>query len=274
MTTVVITGASGFLGRHLVHKLAQNQQHRVVAVSRTNVQLPLGVTNVCVAHYDELMPEVGSTLIHLAEANSTLQDESDEAAQNLLDKLLAKPFARVIYASSATVYGDQNTNANRVGDEIRPTSSYARSKFLREQAVIENGGTVLRIGNVYGPGMSQANVLSDILAQMNTSGPILVRNDTPVRDYIYIEDVVSAFIAVLALEAPGIFNIGTGTGYSVRALAELILSLAEQQNRDIIATNPTAAFSKLVLDIEDTMAKTGWKPKFSLMSGVKRLLNT
>lgn len=273
MNPVVVTGASGFLGRHIVHQLMA-EKYETYAVARGELNFASPIQNIRVQRYEDLDPPPGATLIHLAETNSTSSQEDGAAAFTLLENLLAKPFERVLFASSATVYGDQNTNPSDTDEEIAPTNAYAQQKQLREQLVLDHGGTVIRIANVYGPGMSTKNVMSDILAQLDAPGPISVRDDTPIRDYVWVEDVAKGVLAVLNTGTTGIINIGTGFGVSVRSLAQMILSCAGQENRTIIATSPTSAVSNLVLDIRQTASKTGWKPQTALSLGIERLLHS
>ncbi|MCR4378642.1 MAG: NAD(P)-dependent oxidoreductase, partial [Rhodospirillales bacterium] len=181
---------------------------------------------------------------------------------------------RIIFASSAAVYGDQNTCPNGTNEQVAPNNAYAQQKHLREQLVLDHGGTVMRIGNVYGPGMSTENVLSDIIAQLDAPGPITVRDDTPIRDYVWVEDVAKGVLAILNTETTGIFNIGSGLGVSVRSLAQTILSCAGQANRTIMATSPTSTISNLVLDIRKTTSKIGWEPQTPLSIGIERLLHS
>ena len=267
-----VTGASGFLGRHVVEALVASD-HRVFAVSRQETIAPATALAISVNDYAEIAPEPKAVLVHLAENNLVGADQKRDEATELLDRLLEKPFDRVIYASSATVYGDQNPNANTEDQTITPNGGYAQAKAERERHVLAQGGTVLRIANVYGPGMSNANVLSDIMSQLDGQDPVQVRDDTPVRDYIWAEDVGDAVLAIVNKGKTGVYNIGSGVGVSVRELAQGFLALTGQNNREIVATAPSLEASNLVLDTHKTTQETDWSAKTDLTTGLKRLLH-
>ena len=107
-------------------------------------------------------------LIHLAE-NANVADVNERyisASSVLLDNLLKKNFRFMIYASSASVYGDTSLKQWTETDNPKCTSEYCRGKMLNEEKVLASNGLVARITNVIGPGMSDSNVVSDILNQI------------------------------------------------------------------------------------------------------------
>jgi UDP-glucose 4-epimerase len=274
--TVVVTGASGFLGRALVAVLSARGE-RVVAVARRPLPALPGIEAVRVADYAET-PR-GDVLVHLAEPAALAAAEQagaahEEAMLGTLDRLLAGGFRRVVYGSSAVVYGDRLAHPRRPDEAPEPASLYARTKLADERMVLAAGGVAVRLANLYGPGMAASNVLSDVLRQLGNPGPVRVRDTAPVRDFLWVGDAAVGLAAIALGEATGVYNLGTGSGTSIDELARLLLEIAGKPRREIVATAPGDRPSTLVLDVEATDAAFGWRPQTSLASGLRMLLKS
>lgn len=267
---IVVTGASGFLGRALMRKLARDGVE-VVGVSR---QSALGLVQVA----DYADTPAGDVLVHLAEASDRRWAEKrgalyEQAALRALESLLANRFDHVVYSSSAVLYGDQGEALRRVGDPVQIVDTYTRLKYASEQAVLERKGAVARLTNLYGAGMAEGNVLTAILQQVPFDGPIRVYDVTPIRDFLYIEDAAEA-LAIMSLEkANGTFNVGTGRGTSILELAHIVLNAAGQTGREVESVYQGTRFSRLVVDITQTSAEIDWRPRIALPKGIETLIN-
>jgi len=269
MESVVLTGASGFVGRALTLYL-RHQGYNVVPVTRQNI---IGFYQVD-SYLD--CPE-GDVLIHLAEepdrgkVNRIGEIYQKESLQ--LTTVLSKRFnGNVIYASSAVVYGDKNPFPNTEGSPVERVDLYSAIKLLNEQVVLTSGGTVARLSNLYGSGMSKKNVMSDILMQIPGNGIVKVRDSRPVRDFLYIDDLLAAFSLMVTKSYNGIFNVGSGDPISIFKLAEIILTVANQGDRTIISTQPGVSDSINTLDISKTSKVLGWCPSGTLKQHLSKLV--
>ena len=273
---VVITGASGFLGGYVLRLLYKYENVEAIAVTRKNIAGWFTVSD-----YSE--SPVGDVLIHLAEDNDRAHVAKSGKAYELeviktIAALLAKGYRRVIYASSSVLYGDEEFHAHSPNDPIQSNDTYTRVKQQSELAVLKtHGGLVVRLANIYGPGMSKNNVISAILRQIPGEGRLEVMDKTPVRDFIWVEDAAEGIVA-LALSnynvnnRSALFNLGTGIGTSIGSLAELALDVAEQPERLVYANNVSERQSSLILDFSDTTSACGWQPKTSLRQGLTKIL--
>jgi UDP-glucose 4-epimerase len=274
---IVVTGASGFVGRAVLSEMARRQLP-VVAASRRRIAAEDGVRTVQVAGYSELTPpQAGAVLVHLAEPPDIAQAEGLGEAHFAemywtFAGLLDGGWGHVIYGSSAAVYGDEKDYPRRADEPVTPRVAYARAKRACEEAALAAGGAVVRLANLYGLGMAENNVLSDILAQIPGEGPLKVRDTAPVRDYLFIDDAARGLAAAVAARASGVINLGSGRGISVGDLAKLALSLAGEEQRPIVATAPSGRPSSIVLDIGETEAALGWKPQADLEQALARLI--
>ncbi len=275
---VVITGASGFLGKHLVSKLRQSQEANIeiVGVSRQKIDGLLQVS-------DYRDTPKGDVLIHLAEENSRsgAQNGGDDALKNaseLIESLTKKQFSKIIYASSAVVYGDSSTNKHSITDELISADIYTKLKVAGEQAILTNSNSfVLRISNLYGDGMSPNNVTNTIIQQAKIDNKIEVESLEPIRDFLWIEDATQAITKIIFNDSKKykdqVFNIGSGDGTSIRKLAETALQIASRSDFKISARS-TSAPSCIILDIEETIKQLDWQPTVNIYDGFYRLMHS
>jgi nucleoside-diphosphate-sugar epimerase len=193
---------------------------------------------------------------------------------------------RLVYVSSAEVYGANASSPIKESAPLLPSSPYAAAKIGAEaftRALAQHGGcsvAVLRPFSIYGPGQSPSSVLGTILAHVTAQRPVVLHDLRPVRDYVYIDDVAAA--VVLAGFAPlkepwRAFNITGGHGVSVGEVASLVI---DTWPCDLpISSNAAGArpahLDPLVLfgDGERAERELGFKPSVPLRDGIRRLVN-
>jgi UDP-glucose 4-epimerase len=267
---LVITGAAGFLGSTVLRKLNETGLNGL-GVSRKKT---LGLLKV--DEYSE--SPAGDTLIHLAEINNRaranlLSTEYEYEVSKTLHALLKKGYGKVIYASSAVLYGDGVCTPHLETDPVRANDTYTSVKLAAEHSVLSSGGVVLRLANIYGPGMASENVLSRIVGQLNHDGPMTVQDTSPVRDFIWVEDAAEVIIKMAIQQAQGLFNVGTGVGTSIGELAKMSLEEAKQPQRQIVSMQSASKSSCIVLDITKAKKYLQWQPSTPLREGLRRLVS-
>lgn len=203
-------------------------------------------------------------VIHLAEepdrakVNRFGEPYADHAARVV--EQLSRRAGRIIYASSGAVYGDESDAPFAPAICVVAIDAYSRSKIRNECIALDAGGTVVRLSNLYGKGMSENNVVSEIARQVPGTGPLRVRDDTPVRDFLWVTDAAKAIVMAVAQPCPGILNVGSGVGTSIKALAQIALNAVGEDDREIVAARPSSRRSVNVLDISGTQRRLGWTP--------------
>ena len=268
----VVTGASVFIGSHLVNYLSSKKNVEVVALSRKQTSF----SHLVLDYADS--PE-GDVLIHLAESNSNETFLANgKNSLNTIEVLSRKRYRRIIYISSSVLYGDSSSIIHSPKDKIFLNTSYSKAKFYAEKVVLrKSNGIVLRLANVYGPNMSKKSVLSQILEQIPKKVNLEVRDVNAIRDFIWIEDIVRG-ISIVALSDLNfekqlrIYNLGTGIGTSIGNLARLTLDLSGHSERLIVSKSRELEKSVTILDYSETNRIFGWKPNTSIESGIKKIL--
>jgi nucleoside-diphosphate-sugar epimerase len=272
----IILGASGFIGKHLTQHLV-NQGQLVICYSRKIVPNKCsGATYYVISDYTKIDIPKNAIVFHLAETHhiKEVEDKGDLYIQetvHLAEELLKKKPKRFIYASSTAVYEDDSLTPHKPdSNKIKGKTVYARAKLNVEQAVISNGGVVARLTNTFGPGMSELNLFTDILKQINENYMVL-REATPVRDYIWIEDLVDGLYRIGLSDADGVYNIASGHSISCENLCHLILKIKNCKQKKIQFTCPPRV-SIINIDINETKEKFNWEPKHTLKSGIIKLI--
>jgi UDP-glucose 4-epimerase len=275
----VVTGATGFIGQALCSELSRLGFITVAYGRKSNFKTGPGIAYSCVKSYLEVKGDPDSVCVHLA-GESSISSAENRLTATLADAVLlarhicAQPFGGVIFASSAAVYGDRSEIPRREDAPLDILGDYARIKHAVEGVLLERDQIVARIANAYGPGMSKSNVLSDIVSQMENSGPVKVKCSMPVRDFIHVSDVIRGLISMATGTERGVFNLGTGTGTSIAGLAKQILDLAGQTDRDICCSDREHIHSSIVLDPSKMKMSYGWSARLGLRDGLKELMDS
>lgn len=272
---LVITGASGFIGS-VTSAIAVKEGFRVWAVSRSEFEPPDGAEMIRVSDYAEIKAPLGATLIHLAEPAEIFSVESNREAHlslvsSTVSSLLRQRWSHVIYGSSVAVYGDTEMYPRRPDEVVSPKDLYSIGKLLCEKLVLDSGGTVIRLSNIFGSSASRPNIFMDLIRQLNKNGPVYVRNSAPERDFLWVDDVARGFLMVAMQPSSGIYNMASGRTVSIAHLARVLLHEAGQLERPIYSISKPI-WSRIALDLSDTISTFGWKPTMQLESGLRRLV--
>ncbi len=271
---VVVLGASGFVGRAACQALVELGAE-VVAVAR-RPQAPLaGVRVVQIERYEGLPEFPGAVCLHAAaESVPARVAEAPERftaeAVALSAKVASAPFRKVVFVSSAVVYGSDGERPFTEADEPKPVGAYAQLKLAAEAPFRAPPHVVARLSNVYGVGMSTVNVLSDVLRQVGQAGPVRLRDLAPVRDYVHVGDVARALALLCVRDVSGVFNVSSGVGTSVLELARAVLAAAGEPERAVEGTSSTTP-SRLVLAAGAVEAAVGWQATVRLVDGLAAL---
>ncbi len=285
---VVVTGGAGFVGSHVAAYLAE-RGFRVVAVDNLERATAVkrledaGVPLVAgdVRHVD--LPPADAVVhaaayIYVEESWERPYDYmwNNAAATAHVAKQCAETGARLVYISSAAVYGEPQRLPIDEGHPTRPLSPYGLSKLAGEQVaqMLAPEAAVLRLFNVYGPGQTgpYAGVVSKFVERAKRGLPPVIYGDgTQTRDFIHVADVARLVEIVLDRGAAGVFNVGTGRAVSIRELAAIVMRLAGLGGEPLYGPPRPGDIKHSAADVSKAKS-LGWQPQMPLEEGLRRLL--
>jgi len=304
----VVTGAGGLIGRRLVGELLAEG----AAVIAIDIELPAGLKEER-ANYRPLEGELFESLgelaslieasdrsdtvfFHMAGISHAGRCEADPSSAfeiNLTLTLSALEFCKsrnvgdFVFPSTGILYGDALGRPAREDDRAVITGVYGATKLAAEAVVKEYSkcadisATIVRFSNIYGAGsVGGDTVIGTLLAQLRNGEPVKLRDLTPVRDFLYLDDAVEGMISVFKrkhkAEGSIIYNISSGVATSIRELAELATAAISVRDGGIQGDPEESGEdgrSYLVLDNSRIMKETGWSPRRSLRDGLLLSVN-
>lgn len=295
----LVTGATGFIGSTLVRHLVRRKV-AVCALIRSkrdarffgkpNRYLSLLKHDLSTASQEELsraFPKV-SVVVHLAAAGVTdlscdfrdLTAVNVSGTQKLLEAARDNGVRRFIHIGSCFEYGSGESLDE--GQELRPLSLYAQTKaeasriVLSSSLLFEWGTAVLRPFMVYGPGEASSRLVPYLIQNALAGHQIKLTRGGQVRDFVFISDVIQAFMQAAELEsvAGEEFNICSGHGVRVKAVAEMVLQLTKSKSELILGALPyreNEAMS-IVGSPEKALASMNWSTETNLEDGLVKTI--
>lgn len=275
---VIVTGARGFVGPHVVRALRE-AGCEVIERGRGDGDL---------AEAPPLNWPRADRVVHLAGRTFVPDAWSDPAPfhrDNVVATRNVLEYCRQIGASvvhmSSYVYGVPQRLPIDERHPLGPFNPYADSKIRAEDAVREYqerhgvAAAILRPFNVYGPGQEDRFLIPTIIRQVLdlASAAIKVADDRPRRDYLHVRDLAALVVTVLRAPGGGVYNAGSGESYSVRDVAERVAELAGVR-KPLQVTGPARANEVLdvVADVTHAAVTLGWRPQISLNDGLRETI--
>jgi UDP-glucose 4-epimerase len=295
---VLVTGGAGFIGSHLVDALLARGDEVAMADHLNRSPRPwfgealLRGAQLYVADvrdldalrpaFDAARPEVVLHLAAQADVRHSIANPPFDAQVNVagtvsvLEGARAVGARRVVMASTAAVYGDPEELPTTEGAAIAPLSPYGTSKAAAEwylaqyQRLYGISTLALRMANVYGPRQDpqgEAGVVSIFCGLAAEGGRATVfGNGRQTRDYVFVDDVVKAWLAAATSDVTGALNISTGVETSVCDVAETL-----DLSYDFAPGRP-GEIERSCLDPSAAAADLGWRPAVPLNAGLRRTL--
>jgi UDP-glucose 4-epimerase len=299
---VVVTGGAGFVGSNIVKRLLAGGAVVVVLddfYTGEMDNLPQGesgleVVRGSVTDYEMVRDVIkgASVVIHEAARNiivSTRNPREDYEVNiggtlNVLMAVREVAVPRVVYASSASVYGNPRYLPINEDDATNMLSPYSVSKFAGEnycKAFYESYGlstSVVRYSNVYGTGQRPDNpycgVVSKFFESAMAGEPPRIHGDgEQTRDFTYVDDVVEAtLLAGFTAKAEGqVYNVGTGRETTVNQLARIIIEITGADvEPSYIDRRDIDNIRRRVVNIEKIRRELRWVPSVTIEQGLRR----
>lgn len=294
---VLVTGGAGFIGSHIVDLLVQHGAHVAVVdnLSRgVKDRLPEGVSFYQVGIESPRLHEVFAEIrpeyvIHQAaqvDVRRSVKDPEADAWINILGSIRLLECCRrfgvrkVVYASSAAVYGDPVQVPVDEDHPILATSAYGVSKHTVEhylfvyRALYGIDYAALRYSNVYGPRQDPSGdggVVAIFAHRIVRGEPVTIYGDgEQTRDLVYVEDVARANLLALTRGEGVVVNVSCGRETSVNALFRMLKEAAGSASRAEHAPERPGEIRRSCLANRKAQELLGWKPEVSLEEGLER----
>ncbi|MGD8463010.1 MAG: NAD-dependent epimerase/dehydratase family protein [Anaerolineae bacterium] len=299
---MLITGGAGFLGSALANQLA-GEGHTVLALDDLSAGDPRRLAPEVLLTRGDVkdIPKLWTLLqgvdcvYHLAarvRVPESIHYPGDYNSVNVggtvsvMEAMRDTGVRRVVFASSAALYGEQQHQPIRESQEAHPNSPYGVSKIAAEYYISTLGAlyqieTVsLRIFNAYGPGQelppSYPPVIPQLLKQAQTGGSLVIFGDgTQTRDFVYVDDVVAALVSAATATAVNraVINIGSGREISINDLAAQVAQATGQRVSILHNQDHTGGVVRLVADVTQAQKLLAWQPQVQLEEGLRLTLD-
>lgn len=297
----LITGAAGFLGAPLANRLV-NDGNSVV-----------GLDDLSTGDPDQLSPEVHlvrgdindrpnlwsllqdvDCVYHLAARvivpESVLYPREYNTVNvggtvTLMEAMRDVGVRRVVFVSSGTIYGNQKIQPVKESHRPNPRSPYAVSKLAAEYYIRTIGAlwgietVCLRVFNAYGPyqrlPLTNAPVIPYCLRQALDNGTIVIHGSgDQTRDYVYVDDVVSAMATASVVPDINrlIINVGSGTEKSVNELVRMVMDITDTKPEIVYNKTHDEGPSRMRADLTVAKKKLDYQPQVSLEEGLKKTI--
>ncbi|RRN69932.1 NAD-dependent epimerase/dehydratase family protein [Peribacillus simplex] len=297
MNKVLVTGGFGFIGSHIVDTLIRNNYE--VAIYDNLSTGTMGNVDANVTPFfgnvenEALLDNAMETfrpdyVIHQAaqvSVQKSISDITNDARINILGTIniakLSHKYAvkKIVFASSAAVYGNADVMPITLSHLTSPLSPYGASKKTAEdylklaKELYDLNYVNLRYSNVYGPRQTASgeggvvSIFTNLV--INDERPVIYGDGTQTRDFIYVKDVADANLKALESEGSGTFNISSTTSTSINQLFSIIQSIGTHDLSPIYQPAKNGDIKESLLCNKTTIQNLGWQPAHSLEKGLE-----
>jgi UDP-glucose 4-epimerase len=299
----LVTGGAGFIGSHLARELANLGEVTILddlsAGKMERIQDLLDSRRAQfvrgnILHRNLLLDLCRGVdcIFHLA-ANISVSRSMDRPLEihevnstgtlSVLSSGREAGVKKVIFSSSAAVYGDGSASPKLESTYPEPLSPYAASKLAGEffcDVYRRSFGlptASLRYFNVYGPAQNPRDEYAAVIPRfianvLRRRPPVIFGDGNQIRDFVSVRDVVRANILAMQRDAVGTFNIGTGDGVTIRDLARVIMEIGGLSREPVFEKPRPGDIRKSVADISRAGNVMGYRPRVHLVDGLRETM--
>lgn len=296
---ILVTGGAGFIGFHLCKKLSNLTDNLTIYDNLSSGKMEnvkdvpkatfvkgdiLDLKKLCSQEKADLIYHLAAQVVVPYSMENPLEDFETNAKGTLqvLEKV-RKDDAKLVFASSAAVYGNPTVFPTPEGYGFHPFSCYGLSKVIGEeycemyQSQYGLDITIMRFANVYGSRCH--GVIHDFLDKIakNPNKLEIIGTGLQSRDFVHVSDVVDALVTVGSDESANgkTYNIGFGKTTSIIDLAKMMLKILNLQDKTVITTTNVSwqgDVTKIWFDNSKAKKELKWNPKIALEDSIRTII--
>ncbi|NFJ21129.1 NAD-dependent epimerase/dehydratase family protein [Clostridium botulinum] len=297
---ILVTGGAGFIGSNLVDKLISMGNDVCIIdnlstgnINNVNKKARLYINDILDSNIANIFKKEKFDIVYHFAAQIDVQKSIKDpmfdsnvnicGTVNILKSCVDYGVKKIIYPSSAAVYGQPEYLPIDEKHRVKPISSYGLSKYTPEEYIRSFSElynldyTIFRYANVYGirqDPKGEGGVVSIFMDRLFKNYPLCIFGDgKALRDYIYVEDVVNVNIAALYNGSRNLFNIGTGVYTTVKDLAKMMIDTMKVQSHIEYQEARKGDIEKSYFNIEKAKVELKWEPKYNLQKGLIKTIN-
>ena len=294
---ILITGGAGFIGSHVCEKLVE-KGHELIIVDNMSTGIESNVPDNCLLFKMDIKSRIAlqallrftkkiDAVIHLAaqtQVSNSVSNPEEDASENIigiinvLESMKQFNIPKIIFASSAAVYGNKEQIPIEEYSIPEPTSQYGASKLSSEEYIKTYSRLygieycIFRFSNVFGPRQNTdtGGVIAKFFDKINNNQPtIIYGNGNQTRDFVYVKDVASAIEHSLD-SITGTFNLSTGTETSINDLSNLMKEFKDFKIQ-FKPEKPGDIYKSSLCNKKLSCSR--WKPSYSLKEALEETFN-
>lgn len=299
---IVVTGGAGFIGSHIVeHWISKDAEVHIIDNLRSGYLSNVEIFPEAIFHKGSITDRnlvfqvLKNTdyVHHLAgfvsvpesiEKPEECYDINVNGLINVLDASKEMGIKKIVFSSSAAVYGENPISPKTVNLKPDPKSPYGETKLEGESLLkIYNeqgsvGATSLRYFNVFGPRQDPksqyAAAVPIFIEKALKNEPIIIYGDgEQTRDFIFVKDVVSANILAATNEkVNGVFNVASGKAITINEIARVVINELQSSSKIIYEQERPGDIKHSLASIKETEVHLNFHPEYDLMEGLKETI--